>query len=87
MRAQTAHNIRTHSKDEAIRLNAGDAADPGQSIAYIQDDELVEVTPKSIRCANASLVRHLAKGQGRSGNEPSSIVFSTRLLNKVRFGL
>jgi GTP-binding protein len=42
-------NIRTTSKDEAIRLTAPIRMTLEKALAYIQDDELVEVTPKSIR--------------------------------------
>jgi GTP-binding protein len=42
-------NIRTHSKDEAIRLTPPINMTLEKALAYIQDDELVEVTPKSIR--------------------------------------
>jgi GTP-binding protein len=42
-------NIRTTSKDEAVRLTPPQLMTLEQSIAYIADDELVEVTPKSIR--------------------------------------
>jgi GTP-binding protein len=42
-------NIRTTSKDEAIRLTPPIRMTLEKALAYIQDDELVEVTPKSIR--------------------------------------
>jgi GTP-binding protein len=42
-------NIRTTSKDEAVRLTPPILMTLEQAIAYIEDDELVEVTPKSIR--------------------------------------
>lgn len=42
-------NIRTHSKDEAVRLTPPIRMTLERALAYIQDDELVEVTPKSIR--------------------------------------
>jgi GTP-binding protein len=42
-------NIRTHSKDEAIRLTPPIRMTLEKALAYIQDDELVEVTPRSIR--------------------------------------
>jgi GTP-binding protein len=42
-------NIRTTSKDEAVRLTPPIAMTLEKALAYIQDDELVEVTPKSIR--------------------------------------
>ncbi len=42
-------NIRTTAKDEAVRLTPPIVMSLEQAIAYIADDELVEVTPKSIR--------------------------------------
>jgi GTP-binding protein len=42
-------NIRTTSKDEAVRLTPPIRMTLEKAMAYIQDDELVEVTPKSIR--------------------------------------
>ncbi len=42
-------NIRTTSKDEAVRLTPPIRMALERALAYIDDDELVEVTPKSIR--------------------------------------
>ncbi len=42
-------NIRTHSKDEAVRLTPPIQMTLERALAYIADDEYVEVTPKSIR--------------------------------------
>lgn len=42
-------NIRTNAKDEAVRLTTPKRLSLEQSLAYIADDEYVEVTPKSIR--------------------------------------
>jgi GTP-binding protein len=42
-------NIRTTSKDEAVRLTPPIRMTLEKALAYIQDDELVEVTPKAIR--------------------------------------
>jgi len=42
-------NIRTTSKDEAVRLIPPVRMTLEKALAYIEDDELVEVTPKSIR--------------------------------------
>jgi GTP-binding protein len=48
-------NIRTHSKDEAVRLTPPIQMTLEKAIAYIQEGELVEVTPKSIRLRKALL--------------------------------
>jgi GTP-binding protein len=42
-------NIRTHSKDEAVRLTPPIQMTLEKALAYITDDELVEITPKAIR--------------------------------------
>jgi GTP-binding protein len=42
-------NIRTHSKDEAVRLTPPIRMTLERALAYIADDEYVEVTPKAIR--------------------------------------
>jgi GTP-binding protein len=49
LKAKQLTNIRTTSKDEAVRLTPPRIFSLEQAIAYISDDELVEVTPKSIR--------------------------------------
>ncbi|MFL5217189.1 MAG: EF-Tu/IF-2/RF-3 family GTPase, partial [Microvirga sp.] len=48
-------NIRTTSKDEAVRLTPPIRMTLERSLAWVQDDELVEVTPKSIRLRKAIL--------------------------------
>ncbi len=42
-------NIRTHTHDENIRLTPPRKMTLEQAITYVEEDELVEVTPKSIR--------------------------------------
>ncbi|MGZ8363436.1 MAG: translational GTPase TypA [Caulobacteraceae bacterium] len=49
MKAKQLTNVRASGKDEAIRLTPPRRPTLEQAIAYIGDDELVEVTPKSIR--------------------------------------
>jgi GTP-binding protein len=49
MKAKQLTNVRASGKDEAIRLTPPRRLTLEQAIAYIDDDELVEVTPKSIR--------------------------------------
>jgi GTP-binding protein len=48
-------NIRTTSKDEAVRLTPPIRMTLEKALAWVQDDELVEVTPKSIRLRKAIL--------------------------------
>ncbi|MGD0190552.1 MAG: translational GTPase TypA [Rhizomicrobium sp.] len=61
LKAKQLNNIRTHSKDEAMRLTPISPLTLEQSIAYIGDDELVEVTPQSIRLRKRELLPHLRK--------------------------
>jgi len=61
LKAKQLTNIRTTSKDEAVRLTPIVPLTLEQSIAYIEDDELVEVTPQSIRLRKKALVPHLRK--------------------------
>ncbi len=49
-------NIRTTSKDEAVRLTPPILMSLEQAINYVADDELVEVMPKSIRLRNKAAV-------------------------------
>jgi GTP-binding protein len=48
-------NIRAAGKDEAVRLTPPIKMTLEKALAYIEDDELVEVTPKSIRLRKALL--------------------------------
>ncbi len=54
-------NIRAAGKDEAIRLTPPLQMTLEKAIAYIDDDELVEVTPKSIRLRKRYLDPHTRK--------------------------
>jgi GTP-binding protein len=58
-------NIRTHSHDEAIRLTPPIRMTVEKALAYIADDEFVEVTPKSIRLRKKLLDPHERKRDER----------------------
>jgi GTP-binding protein len=58
-------NIRTHSKDEAVRLTPPIRMTLEKALAYIGDDEFVEVTPKSIRLRKKMLDPHERKRDER----------------------
>ena len=58
-------NIRAAGKDEAVRLTPPTRRTLEQAISYIQDDELVEVTPKSIRLRKKALKPHLRKRRAK----------------------
>jgi GTP-binding protein len=61
LRAKQLSNIRTTSKDEAIRLTPPVRMTLEKAIAYIEDAELVEVTPKAIRLRKRLLDPHARK--------------------------
>jgi len=58
-------NIRTTSKDEAVRLTPPIRMTLEKALAYIEDDELVEVTPKSIRLRKKLLDENDRKKEDR----------------------
>jgi GTP-binding protein len=49
LKGKKLSNIRTTSKDEAVRLTPPIRMALERALAYIEEDELVEVTPKSVR--------------------------------------
>jgi GTP-binding protein len=59
-------NIRTTSKDEAVRLTPPLRMTLERALAYIEDDELVEITPKSIRLRKRHLDPNERKRAERS---------------------
>ncbi|QAY78333.1 translational GTPase TypA [Sphingosinicella sp. BN140058] len=65
LKSKQLTNFRASGKDEGIRLTPPRRMTLEQAIAYIQDDELVEVTPKSIRLRKRHLDPHERKRQSR----------------------
>ncbi len=59
-------NVRASGTDEAVRLTTPVRMTLEQAIAYIDDDELVEVTPKAIRLRKRFLDPHERKRQARA---------------------
>ncbi|MCY1672212.1 translational GTPase TypA [Novosphingobium sp. SL115] len=55
MKSKQLTNFRSTGKDDAIRLTPPKIMTLEQAIAYIDDDEMVEVTPKTIRLRKAIL--------------------------------
>ncbi len=55
MKSKQLTNFRSTGKDDAIRLTPPKVMTLEQAIAYIDDDEMVEVTPQSIRLRKAIL--------------------------------
>ena len=62
-------NVRASGTDEAVRLTPPVILSLEQAIAYIDDDELVEVTPKSIRLRKRHLDPHERKRQAKARAE------------------
>ncbi|MEJ6401900.1 translational GTPase TypA [Yoonia sp. 2307UL14-13] len=59
-------NVRASGTDEAVRLTTPVIMSLEQAIAYIDDDELVEVTPNAIRLRKRFLDPHERKRQARA---------------------
>jgi len=63
-------NIRTTSKDEAVRLTPPIRMTLEKALAYIENDELVEITPKSIRLRK----RHLDSNERKRAEKAKDMV-------------
>ncbi len=61
-------NIRTTSKDEAVTLTPPRLLSLEQALSYINDDELVEVTPHHIRLRKRHLDPHVRKRAERAAS-------------------
>ncbi len=59
-------NVRASGTDEAVRLTTPVKLSLEQAIAYIDDDELVEVTPKAVRMRKRHLDPHERKRAAKS---------------------
>lgn len=62
-------NVRASGTDEAVRLTTPVRFSLEEAIAYIDNDELVEVTPKAIRLRKRHLDPHERKRQSRKTQE------------------
>jgi GTP-binding protein len=69
LKAKQLSNVRASGKDEAMRLVPPVILTLEQSISYIQNDELVEVTPKSIRLRKRGLNPNDRKRSERRNEE------------------
>ncbi|WP_449267366.1 translational GTPase TypA [Fodinicurvata halophila] len=65
MKSKQLTNFRASGKDEAVRLTPPRELSLEQALSYIEDDELVEATPKSIRLRKRLLDHHARKRQSR----------------------
>jgi GTP-binding protein len=71
LKSKQLTNFRASGKDEAVRLTPPRKMSLEDAIAYIEDDELVEVTPKSIRLRKRYLDPHERKRFNRALDEAS----------------
>lgn len=62
-------NMRSSSSDEAIRLTPPRILSLEQALEWINKDELVEVTPKSIRLRKTILDRHIRGRERKAGSQ------------------
>ena len=69
LKAKQLTNIRTVIKDDNVLLAAPNIMSLEQSLEFIQDDELVEVTPESIRIRKLHLKEHERKAAGRTSKK------------------
>ena len=72
LKAKQLTNIRTVIKDDNVLLAAPNIMSLEQSLEFIQDDELVEVTPGSIRIRKLHLKEHERKAAGRASKKQDS---------------
>jgi GTP-binding protein len=66
MKAKQLTNVRASGKDEAIMLTPPIRHTLESAIEFIADDELVEITPKSIRIRKRVLKEHERKRSRRT---------------------
>ena len=66
LKAKALTNMRASGKDEAVKLTTPRRLTLEQAIAYIETDELVEVTPQSIRIRKIHLDPHERKKAERA---------------------
>ena len=62
-------NIRAAGKDEAVRLTPPKRLTLEQAVAWIDDDELVELTPNAVRVRKRWLDPHERKRRERASAE------------------
>ncbi len=65
IKSKQLSNVRASGKDEAIKLSPPRLMSLEQAISYIQDDELVEVTPQSVRLRKVYLDSNERKRMSR----------------------
>jgi GTP-binding protein len=69
MKEKKLTNIRAAGSDENILLTAPLRLGLEQALEFIDDDELVEVTPNNIRLRKKQLLEHERKRTSRASND------------------
>ena len=69
LKAKQLTNIRSVLKDEALQMAAPLKLTLEQALEFIEDDELVEVTPQAIRIRKTHLLEHERKRASRQKDE------------------
>ena len=72
IREKKLTNIRAAGKDEALLLTPPRRMSLEQAIAYVEDDELVEVTPSAVRLRKRHLDPHARKKADRRGENEAA---------------
>ncbi|KAI9330013.1 P-loop containing nucleoside triphosphate hydrolase protein [Zopfochytrium polystomum] len=67
VKAKQLTNIRAAGKEETIRLVPADVLGLERLMSYIQDDEVIEITPKAIRTRKSELDPNRRKAAARRG--------------------
>ena len=72
-RTKKLTNMRTTSSDENIILKPARKMTLEQALEYIEEDELVEATPQSIRLRKELLTENERKRAGRKAAKPETV--------------
>jgi GTP-binding protein len=69
LKAKQLSNVRAAGKDDAVRLTPPKRLRLEEALSYIEDDELVEVTPSALRLRKRFLLAHERKRASRSSDD------------------
>src|SRR5205814_8029523 len=85
--AKQLTNMRTTSSDENIILKPPRQMTLEQALEYIEEDELVEVTPTSIRLRKLHLTENARKKAGKAKATVAVVVVCDRLRARIRLSV
>lgn len=72
-RAKHMSNVRSATKDETVRLKAARVLTLEQAITYIEDDELCEITPASVRLRKRELNKSEREKAQKRAKQPVEV--------------